>query len=126
MGSFIELNDTLQITDGQGFPANILDLTKHRANPVTLAEVQDKIFSFHNKPGARIYHPAPTRCFFVQNINSQWLYWGKIIILEQTIKGDGQRTATTSGKYKIIEIYDPVYQEELTRHECPTGKSYFG
>ncbi|NMB48491.1 hypothetical protein GYA13_03560 [Candidatus Kuenenbacteria bacterium] len=99
-----------------------MDLEKHRANPITLDEVKDKVFSFHDKAGARIYHTAPNRCFLVQNIDGQWLYWGKILMLEQTIKGESK---TTSGKYKIIEIYDPIYQEQITRHECPAGKSYF-
>ncbi len=125
MGSFIELNDTLQITTEQGFPADILDLEKHRAQPITLDEIKDKIFSFHGKPSARIYHLPPIRCFLVHNIDGRWLYWGKVIILEQTIKGDSPDTQTTSGQYKIIEIYDPVYQEQITRHECPEGKSYF-
>jgi len=122
MGSFIELNDTLQITTEQGFPADILDFKKHKANPITLDEVKDKIFSFYNKSGSRLYHLPPNRCFLVQNIEGKWLYWGKILMLEQTINGEAQ---TTSGKYKIIALYDPIYQEQITRHECPEGKCYF-
>lgn len=125
MGSFIELNDTLQITTDQGFPADILNLEKHQSNPILFEEVKDKIFTFHDKPNARIYHIPPTRCFLVHNIDGQWLYWGKILIVEQAIKGGSAETCTTSGKYKIIELYDPDYQEQITRHECPEGKSYF-
>ncbi|MFA6410487.1 MAG: hypothetical protein WCW26_02850 [Candidatus Buchananbacteria bacterium] len=125
MGSFIELNDTLQITSDQGFPTEILNLEKHQKQPITLTEVKDKIFEFTDKPKARIYHPAPCRCFLVQNIDGKWLYWGKIIMLEQTIKGNALANQTTSGKFKIIQIYDPKYQIEITKNESPDGKSYF-
>ncbi len=120
MGSFIELNDTLQITTEQGFPAELLDLEKHRKNPI---KVPDKIFEFFNKPKARIYHQAPVRCFLVHNIDGKWLYWGKIVVIEQTIKGEDEKT--TSGKYRIIQIYDPEYQELVTQNESPEGLSYF-
>ena len=125
MGSYIELNDTLQITTEQGFPEELLNLERQKNNPVRLEDVRDKIFEFHDKPQARIYHLAPTRCFLVHNIKGKWLYWGKIIMLEQTIKGDTKETQTTSGKYRIIEIYDQEYQEQITRHESSEGLSYF-
>jgi len=125
MGSFIEINDTLQITKEQGFPEEILNLEKHRQNSIKVEDLQNRVFEFNNKPGARIYHSAPVRCFLVQNINGKWLYWGKVIILEQTIKGESKENKFTSGKYKIIEIYDSVYQEEFTKHECDLGLSYF-
>jgi hypothetical protein len=125
MGSLIEINDTLQITNEQGFPAGILDLKKHIKNPIKIEEVKDKIFEFHDKSKARIYHSPPTRCFLVHNINDKWLYWGKILIIEQTIKGDSKENQTTSGKYKIIEIYEPKYQKDFTKRESPKGLSYF-
>jgi len=125
MGSYFELNDTLQITTEQGFPADELNLQKHRDNPLTVNDFVDRIFEFHNKPGARVYHTAPNRCFLVHNIDGKWLYWGKIVIVEQTIKGETKETQTTSGKYKIIEIYDPEYQQQITEHESPEGLSYF-
>src|SRR3989339_1132810 len=117
MGSFIEFNDTLQITKEQGFPVRVLNLNRHKKNPIKLNDVKDKIFEFHDKPGARIYHPPSTRCFLVHNINGKWLYWGKIVVLEQTIKQGSSGNQTTSGKYKIIQIYDPDYQEQITKNE---------
>jgi hypothetical protein len=36
MGSYLEINDTLQLTIEQGFPSNLLDLTKHTQNPISL------------------------------------------------------------------------------------------
>jgi len=123
MGSFIELNDTLQITTEQGFPSDLLNLEKHKKDSIKLDDVKDKIFEFYDKPKARIFHIAPVRCFLVHNIGGKWLYWGKIIVLGQTIKGEENQT--TSGKYKIIQIYDPTYQEQITKNESPEGKSYF-
>jgi hypothetical protein len=125
MGSFVELNDTLQITTEQGFPAEILNLEKHQANPIKLEEVKDKIFEFKNKPNARIYQAPPTRCFLVHNIDGRWLYWGHIMILEQTISSETKEPQTTSGKFKIIKIYDPEYQKVMTKNESPVGQSYF-
>ncbi|MBI4019691.1 MAG: hypothetical protein HY367_00035 [Candidatus Aenigmarchaeota archaeon] len=125
MGSYVELNDTLEITTEQGFPEDVLDLQKHQKKPLSAKDFKGRVFEFHGKPGARIYHSAPTRCFLVHNIDGKWLYWGKIIILEQTIKGENRESQKTSGKYKIIEIYDPEYQEQITKHESPEGMSYF-
>jgi hypothetical protein len=125
MGSYVELNDTLQITTEQGFPEVVLNLEKHRKTPIKTEDVAGQIFEFHNKPSARIFHLPPTRCFLVHNIGGKWLYWGKILMLEQTINSGNKDAQTTSGKYKIIEIYDPEYQEQITRHETSEGKSYF-
>jgi hypothetical protein len=124
MGSFIELNDTLQLTAEQGFPAEHLSLEMHRHKSFTAADFEGKVFSFHDKEGARIFHPAPTRCFLVQNIGGKWLSWGKAIIIEQTIRGEGAEQ-TTSGRFRITEIYEPAYQEQFTKRESPEGKSYF-
>ena len=132
MGSFIEINDTLQITKEQGFPSDILDLNKHLQHPILLSEVEGLIFSFHKKERARLFHLDPVRVFLVQNINNKWLFWGKALIVSQTITKkleiDGswkEGNWETSGSYKIIEIYEPVYQELFTRRESIPGKSYF-
>jgi len=46
-------------------------------------------------------------------------------MIEQTIQGETRDKQTTSGKYKIIEIYDPEYQKQITQHETDKGLSYF-
>ena len=125
MGGFIELNDTLQITTEQGFPAEILNLEKHREKPILLEKVEGRVFEFSGKPNARLYHPPPTRVFLVHNIEGKWLYWGHVLILEQTIATNEKGESFTSGKYKIIKIYDPAYQEVMTKNETSSGKSYF-
>jgi hypothetical protein len=47
MGSFIEINATLQISKEQGFPEE-LDHEKHRVVPFTAEMFNDKIFEFRN------------------------------------------------------------------------------
>ncbi|NIO22680.1 MAG: hypothetical protein GTN38_01480 [Candidatus Aenigmarchaeota archaeon] len=125
MGSYVELNDTLQITTEQGFPADELILEKHRENPYTAKDFEGKVYEFHDKPRIRDFHHAPNRNYFVHNIDGKWLYWGEIIIFEQTKMGETEETQTMSGKFRIIKIYDPEYQELKTRNESPPGKSYF-
>ncbi len=124
MGSFIELNDTLQITSEQGFPVELV-LEKHKQKPFVADDFKNRVFEFRNKKGARIYHQSPTRCFLVHNINGKWIYWGKVLIIEQTIQGENRENQVTSGKYKITCIYPPDYQEQITKHECPEGLSCF-
>ena len=67
MGSFIELNDTLQITKEQGFPEE-LDLEKHLKIPYKAENFKDRVFSFQDKPDVRIYQQSPTRNFFVEKM----------------------------------------------------------
>ncbi len=103
MGSFIEINDTLQLTSKQGFPKE-LDYEKHKIKPFTADDFKNKIFQFKDKPKVRIYKLPPVRNFLVQNINGKWLYWGLVHIIEVTHDNLKQ---TTSGKFKIIYIYTP-------------------
>jgi len=103
MGSFIETNDTLQLTLEQGFPKE-LDYSKHVLTPLKAENFEGKIFAFTNKPKVRIYHMPPVRNFLVQNINGKWLYWGLIHIIEITHDTVNQ---TTSGKFKILYINTP-------------------
>ncbi len=103
MGSFIEINDTLQITSEQGFPVE-LDFIKHKEKPFTAKDFEGKIFTFKDKPKIRIYKLPPVRNFLVQNIAGKWLYWGLVHIIELTHDNLSQ---TTSGKFKIIYINTP-------------------
>ena len=103
MGSFIETNDTLQITTEQGFPKE-LNYEKHRIRPFRAEEFKDIVFEFKDKPKIRIYHASPVRNFLVHNIDGKWLYWGLVNILEVTHDNIKQ---TTPGRYKIIYIYSP-------------------
>ncbi len=132
MGSYVEINDTLQLTTEQGFPVDILDLEKHRKSAVKLSDVADRIFEFNDKPSARIFQLDPVRVYYVHNINGKWLFWGRVFIQSQHIHKklgpDGswkEGDWVTSGTYKIIDIYDPAYQEAFTRHEAPLDRNYF-
>lgn len=120
MGSYIEFNDTLQLTTEQGFPAE-LDLQKHLQKPFTAEQFKDRVFTFKDKQNIRLFHSAPTRVFLVHNIDGKWLYWGHCLIIEQTINAE---TKTTSGKFIITKIYDPKHQQSMSREEVDPGKEY--
>ena len=124
MGSFVEINDTLQITKEQGFPAEVLDLEKHKKKSIKLSDLKTKVFEFHDKENPRLYHVPPTRLFLVHNIDGKWLYWGHVLMLSQTITCKNGK-CLTSGKYEIIKLYDPAHQLSMTKNESPEGKSYF-
>lgn len=126
MGGFVEINDVLQLTREQGFPAELV-LERHQQSPFKAEDFAGKVFAFANKPKARIYPLPPVRCFLVENIEGKWLYWGHCLVIEQSITStpDGKEQFT-SGKYIITKIYDPRYQKQATVMEIPTGyESYF-
>lgn len=108
MGSLVELNDTLQISREQGFPA-VLDFETHKSSPYSASDFKDKIFAFQGKKDIRNYQQPPVRCFLVENANGEWLYWGQAFI--QSITHD-YNEKTTSGTYKIVRIYTP---DEMVR-----------
>ena len=122
MGSKLELNNVLQITTEQGFPGE-LDLARHLQCPFTAAEFRGRALEFRHKPGERFYQSSPLTCSLAHNIGGKWLFWGKILVIEQTIHSAGE--PTTSGIYEVVEIFSPEYQREFTRHEAPAGASYF-
>ena len=103
MGSFIEINDTLQLTTEQGFPSE-LDYTRHMNHPFTAKDFKGRVFGFKGKPNIRIYKLPPVRNFLAQNIDGKWLYWGFVHVIEVTHDNINQ---TTSGKFKIIYINTP-------------------
>jgi hypothetical protein len=109
MGSFIELNDTLQLTREQGFPSE-LDFEMHTRKPFSADQFAGRLFDFI-KPDLRIYHAPPVRTFLVENIEGKWLYWGLCEIVEQ--KNDNLKR-TTSGKFRITYLYTP---EDMRRAE---------
>jgi hypothetical protein len=137
MGSVLELNDTLEITTEQGFPADLFNLERHRAHPITLDDVAGRTFRFTGKEGPRFFHLDPVRVYWYHNIDGRWLAWGQILMQEQTISRNPGVEHTgavnvsdpnewvTTGAYTILKIYDPVYQEEFTRHDLPASLSYF-
>ena len=108
MATFVELNDTLQLTKEQGFPEE-LDLEKHLKNPLTTKDFKGRVFEFKNKPEIRVYKIPPVRNFLVENRGGKWIYWGLVHILETTCD---YVKKTTSGKFKIIHIYSPEEMKE--------------
>ena len=123
MGSYFEINDTLQITTEQGFPKE-LKLTKHLRISFKACDFKKRIFEFRNKPNLRLFHAPPVRVFFAHNIKGKWLYWGQIEITE--LKLDYLKQ-TTSGKYRIVKIFSPeeMKQAESTIHGTSEETKYF-
>ena len=132
MGSFVEINDTLELTTEQGFPSEIFDLNKHTESPISLEDVEGMVFEFKNKPSARIFQIDPVRVFFAHNIDGKWLFWGRVLIQSQQIvkelNDDGSwdgKSWITSGTYKILNVYDPEYQKTFTLREAPDDRNYY-
>lgn len=139
MGCFYEINDTLLLTEAQGFPSKILNRDEHVKNPVTLKAVEGKTFKFAGKPAARAFQLDPVRVFlFERTENDKWLGWGHVLIEELNIVHRKDITIDpnnpikfepgdwlTSGTFKIIKIYDPEYQEYMTKNEAPAAWNYF-
>jgi hypothetical protein len=119
MGSFVELNDTLQLTGEQGFPAE-LDLERHLKTPIVLSEVEGREFTFTGKPAIRNYQQSPVRVFLVQNVGGKWVYWGLIEVLEVT---HDYVAKTTSGKYRITRLNTP--DEMKQAFDLIDGRSEF-
>lgn len=132
MGTFIEVNDTLQLTTAQGFPAEVFDYQKHHQKPITLSDVGDKLFTFRDKPAPRIYQLDPVRVYFVHNIDNKWLFWGHVLIQSLEIKKQLSRDGSwdgkswlTSGAYRVVKIYEPEYQRIFTTAEAPEDRNFF-
>ena len=109
MGSIVEINDSLVITQEQGFPKE-LDLVSHLKVPLKAENFVDKIFEFKNKKGARVYHIPPVRNFLVEKTKEgKWIYWGLVHVLEVVCDHESK---ITSGKFKIIHINTPEQMKQ--------------
>lgn len=123
MGSLIEINDTLQLTSEQGFPAE-LDIDRHMQDPYKVENFFGKVFEFHSKPKIRVYQQSPVRVFLVENRDGKWIYWGLAHITEVT---HDYLNKTTSGRFKLVYIYTPDEMKkahELVDRDAKTN--YFG
>lgn len=122
MGSLIEINDTLKISKGRGFPLELIVESHQNGSPFTSEQFAERVFDFCN-PDRRRYHDGGTRVLLVEEMpGGLWLYWGHAQILRQTQDTPKGRT---EGQFVITKIYDPEYQRLATMNESPKGKSYF-
>ncbi len=142
MGSIIDLNDTLEITDAQGFPSDVFDLARHQRDPITIDQVAGRVFTFQGKVKPRVFQLDPVRVFFYHNLpdangNTKWLAWGEVLIQSLHIQKNpnsehkGKRNESdpnqwiTGGTYTMLKVYDPEYQRIATDHQTPDGFDYF-
>lgn len=105
MGHLIEINDTLKLKKGAGFPESL---------------EEGRVYDFELKD-RRIFNLKPTRVFLVEEIDGKWNYRGHAFIIRMTI--DAEKNAT-SGQFQVIQVYSPEYTQELNKHEPPVGKGY--
>ncbi|MEM6431277.1 MAG: hypothetical protein AAF708_18710 [Deinococcota bacterium] len=101
MGSTLRVNDTLQITDAQGFPSE-LSIAQHIASPYIIEDFKETVFTFTDKDGIRNFQQPPVKNFLVQNYQGKHIYWGLIVMLE--VHHD-YLANTTSGRYKLASLY---------------------
>lgn len=105
MGHVVELNDTLKLKRGAGFPENL-----------RVGGVYD--FSI---AGRRLYNLKPTRVFLVEEIDGKWNMVGHAMILRQTIDAVAERT---TGQFEVSQLYPPEYVRLVNRFDTPAGKGY--
>jgi len=105
MGSLIEINDTLKLKRGEGFPNNIELNKKYN-------------FSIKEK---RLFHLKPIRVFLVEEIEKKWNYVGHIFILE--LKIDAEKDET-SGIFEVVQFYTKEYIELVNKFEPPKNQGF--
>lgn len=103
MGSYIEFNDTLQLTSEQGFPIE-LNLEQHLKSHFDLKQFSGKTFHFQDKSGIRVFHAPPVRNFLVENRDGKWIYWGLVQITQVVHDYEKQ---TTSGQFFLLYLNSP-------------------
>ena len=96
----LTINDTLQLTEAQGFPKK-LELNKE----------------YHfEKDKKRLYRLPPARVFLAHNKNGKWDYRGEALIMELTILPLESRTV---GKFKVVKLYNEEHRKVLNKHQQP-------
>lgn len=105
MGNLIEINDTLKLRRGDGFPENIK---------------LGGVYNFEVK-GKRLYNSDPTRVFLVEEIEGKWNYIGHALIQQYTVNALEDKT---TGIFKVILLYPPEYVLMLNQYEPPKDKGH--
>ena len=105
MGSKIEINDTLKLKRGNGFPTNI-----------EIGGTYKFVI-----PERRLYHLKPVRVFLVEEIAGKWNFVGHAMILELTI--DAIRDETR-GVYQVSSLYPSEYVKLVNQFDAPPGMGY--
>lgn len=103
MGTKVRVNDTLQITAAQGFPAS-LNLARQLESPLSASHFAGQTFSFRDKEGVRNFQQPPVCNFLVENRDGKHIYWGLIAMLSVT---HDYLANVTSGRYEIHTLYTP-------------------
>lgn len=94
------LNDTLQITNAQGFPED-LELNKEY---------------FFEKDKRRLYRLPPARVFLAHNKDGVWDYRGEALITELNIL---PLESKTTGRFKVVKIYSEEHRKVMNENMQP-------
>ena len=94
------MNDTLQITEAQGFPKD-LEINKE--------------YSFE-KEKRRLYRLPPARVFLAHNKDGVWDYKGEALITELNIL---PLESKTTGKFKVVKIYSDEHRKVMNENMQP-------
>lgn len=122
MGSQIEFNDTLKLSEQQGFPS-ALHYAQHLKQPFTASMFDNQLFQF-TKNDIRFYHAPPTRVFLVQSTGDKWLYWGHVLVQTTT---HHLTTNETSGSFIITKLFSVEEMKMAFRIlDGRAGKDFFG
>lgn len=103
MGSIIEINDTLKLKRGDGFPYEVRVGERY---PFVI-------------PERRLYHLAPVRVLLVEEVDGFWNFIGHAHIIGFTI--DALRNETR-GIFEVTMIYPKEYVALANRYDAPKGK----
>ena len=115
MGSLIEINDTLKISKERGFPKELV-YEKFIESPEEFASFVGQEFEFWNND-ERLYNRPPTRVHLVEEMaDGKWLYWGHVMVVEQTISN-----GKTFGKFRIRKLMKSRLSGKVILAGSPEG-----
>lgn len=106
MGSRIELNGVLKLTDMAGMPQT----------PKLGVKYAFKL------AGERLFLFSPILIELAREINGNWIIIGQARVIQQTLDTESHET---SGIFIIDRLFPDKISKEITYYMSPEGKSYY-
>lgn len=106
MGSHVEINAILKLTNEDGMPEN--------------PEIGGR-YSFTLK-GERLFQFAPIWVTLVHNIGGKWKHLGWAHVVKQTIDAENH---ITSGEFVIVRLFSEEFSKLASIYESPDNQSYY-
>lgn len=123
----LEFHDCLTLNIRNGFPRKTLNWFNYLRTPVDASSVVGRKFDFDNLERPRVYPPSPKSIPWCQEIHGRWLPWGFVEIIHQSISkkcDDHREYWSTSGIYRIVELFSPNEIRLASQRELPPGLSF--